>query len=199
MPFSSSSWRKLPKSIPARVNNALCPLAMPTTFKFNPRSCFSFSCCPCICSKRLPPTVPTPQTNRFKTWYSDRKKESWITFSDLRREPPSTTNDMFVSEAPCAHAITFIPLRPNVPNNFPAIPGVCFMFSPTIATVASPLSAFIGEISPISISFANSSFKTSHAKDASSFRTPIEVEFSEDAWDTRNTLIPFSARALNIR
>ena len=43
---------------------------------------------------------------------------------------------MLVSEAPCAQAITLIPLRPSVPKSFPAIPGVCFIFSPTIATVA---------------------------------------------------------------
>ena len=104
-----------------------------------------------------------------------------MTFNVLRKEAPSTTNEMLVSDAPCAQAITLIPLRPSVPNNFPAIPGVCFMFSPTIATVASPLSAFIGLISPISISLANSSFSTSQASGASTVRTPIEVEFSEDA------------------
>ena len=106
---------------------------------------------------------------------------------------------MFVSDAPCAQAMTLIPFRPSVPNSLPAIPGVCFMFSPTIATVASPLSAIIGEISPISISLANSSFSTLHAKAESSVRTPIEVEFSEEACDTRNTLIPFSAKVLKIR
>ena len=95
--------------------------------------------------------------------------------------------------------MTLIPLRPSVPNNFPAIPGVCFMFSPTIATVARPPSAFIGEISPISISLANSSFSTSHASSASSFLTPIEVEFSEEACETKKTLMPFSANVLKIR
>ena len=55
------------------------------------------------------------------------------------------------------------------------------MFSPTIATVASPHSAIIGLISPISISLANSWFNTSHASAASSLRTPMEVEFSEEA------------------
>ena len=43
---------------------------------------------------------------------------------------------MFVSEAPCAQAITLIPALPSVPNNLPAIPGVRFIFSPTMATVA---------------------------------------------------------------
>ena len=64
-----------------------------------------------------------------------------MTFSDLRNDLLSTTNEMLVSEAPCAQAITLIPLRPNVPNSFPAIPGVCFMFSPTMATVARFFSA----------------------------------------------------------
>ena len=63
---------------------------------------------------------------------------------------------MFVSEAPCAQAITDIPLRPKVPNSFPAMPGVCFMFSPTMATVAKPVSACMGNMAPFDISDANS-------------------------------------------
>lgn len=98
-----------------------------------------------------------------------------------------------------AYTITLIPLRPSVPKSLPAIPGVCFIFSPTIATVAKSLSARIGEISPISISFANSSFSTSQARSASALRTPIEVLFSDEACDTRNTLIPFLANALKMR
>lgn len=94
---------------------------------------------------------------------------------------------MLVSEAPCAQAITLMPFRPSVPNSFPAMPGVCFMFSPTIATVARFFSAWIGEISPISISLANSSFSTSQARSASALRTPIEVLFSDEACETRNT------------
>ena len=130
---------------------------------------------------RFPPTVPTPQMNRFSTLYSLRKNESWSTLSDLRRNFESTTNEMFVSEAPWAQAITEIPLRPSVPNSFPAIPGVCFIFSPTMAMVASPLSACIGYMAPVSISFANSKSRTRTASSASSSRTPIEVEFSDDA------------------
>ena len=122
-----------------------------------------------------------------------------MTFRDLRKDLESTTKEMFVSEAPCAQAITLIPLRPSVPKSLPAIPGVCFIFSPTIATVAKSLSARIGEISPISISFANSSFSTSQARSASALRTPIEVLFSDEACDTRNTLIPFLANALKMR
>ena len=106
---------------------------------------------------------------------------------------------MLVSEAPCAQAITLMPFRPSVPNSFPAMPGVCFMFSPTIATVARFFSAWIGEISPISISLANSSFSTSQARSASALRTPIEVLFSDEACETRNTLIPFFASALKMR
>ena len=198
-PFSCSSSRKRPKSKPSRLNMALFASAMPTTFSCRPFSCISFWRWLWICSIKLPPTVPMPQIKRFSTWYSDKKKESWMTFSDLRNDLLSTTNEMLVSEAPCAQAITLIPLRPNVPNSFPAIPGVCFMFSPTMATVARFFSAWIGEISPISISLANSSFSTSQARSASALRTPIDVEFSEEAWDTRNTLMPFFASALKIR
>ena len=102
-----------------------------------------------------------------------------MTLSDLRSKRPSTTNEMFVSLAPCAQAITLMPLRPNVPKSLPAIPGVCFMFSPTMATVANPLSAFISNMAPVSISFWNSSFSTRHASAASTSRTPILVLFSE--------------------
>ena len=147
----------------------------------------------------MPPTVPIPQIKMFSTLYSERKNESWSTFSDLRRNLPSTTKEMFVSEAPCAQAMTEIPERPSVPNSFPAIPGVCFMFSPTIAMVASPLSTCMGNMAPVSISLANSELRTSAAALASSSRTPIEVEFSEEACDTMNTEIPLLARVVKIR
>ena len=167
--------------MPSRSKMAFFELAIPTTFSFSPLRCFNSSCCERICSMSFPPTVPTPQMKRLSTLYSDRKKESWSTLSDLRRKRESTTNEMFVSDEPWAHAITLIPLRPKVPNSLPAIPGVCFMFSPTIAIVARPLSACIGNIAPVSISLANSSLRTRTASGASSSRTPIEVEFSDDA------------------
>ncbi len=44
-----------------------------------------------------------------------------------------TQKEIFVSEAPCAHAITLIPARPSVPKSLPAIPVVRFIFSPTIS------------------------------------------------------------------
>ena len=106
---------------------------------------------------------------------------------------------MLVSEAPCAQAMTEIPLRPRVPNSLPAMPGVCFMFSPTIAMVASPLSTIIGNIAPVSISLANSSLSTRAASSASTSRTPILVEFSDDAWLTMNTEIPFEANVVKMR
>ena len=172
---------------------------MPTTLSFSPLRCISSSYCERICSISIPPTVPIPQMKRFSTLYSDRKNESCSTLSDLRRNLPSTTNDMLVSEAPCAQAITLIPERPSVPNNLPAIPGVCFMFSPTMAMVASPLSACMGNMAPVSISLANCSFSTSTAASASSSRTPIDVEFSDEACDTMNTEIPLLASVVKIR
>ena len=152
-----------------------------------------------ICSSSIPPTVPIPQIKRLSTLYSDRKNESCSTLSDLRRNLPSTTNEMFVSEAPWAHAITEIPERPKVPNNLPAIPGVCFMFSPTMAIVARPLSTCMGNMAPVSISLANSAFRASAAAAASSSRTPIEVEFSDDACDTIKTEMPLLASVVKIR
>ncbi len=92
-----------------------------------------------------------------------------------------------------------IPLRPSVPNSLPAMPGHPRMFSPTMATVARSHSSMISSISPMAISCANSRLSTSRACSASSRRTPIEVVFSLDACDTRNTLMPALASALNIR
>ena len=197
--LSVNRSRQFSRPIPSRSNIALCPLAIPTTLSFNPRSFFNFSLCCANCAIKLLPTVPTPHRKRLRTWYSERKKLSWMTLSVLRKNCPSTTKEMFVSDAPCAQAITLIPLRPNVPNNLPAIPGVCFMFSPTMATVAKPLSAVILYIAPVSISLENSAFKTSQAASASASRTPMEVLFSEEACETRNTLIPLLAKAEKIR
>ena len=73
------------------------------------------------------------------------------------------------------------------------------MFSPTMATVASPLSTCMGNMAPVSISLANSWFSTSAAASASSSRTPIEVEFSDEAWLTMNTEIPLLASVVKIR
>ena len=54
---------------------------------------------------------------------TDRKNESCMTLSDLRSDSFSTTNEMLVSEAPCAQAITLMPFLPIVPNSLPAMPG----------------------------------------------------------------------------
>ncbi len=155
--------------------------AMPTTLSFRRWVCISSSFCERICSMSMPPTVPTPHIKRLTSLYSLRKNESWSTLSDLRSDCPLTTNEMLVSLAPCAHAMTLMPLRPSAPKSFPAMPGVCFMFSPTMATVERPLSACMGNIAPVLISLANSLSSTRTASAASSSRTPTEVEFSDEA------------------
>ena len=101
--------------------------------------------------------------------------------SDFRRYMLLTTNEILVSDAPCAQAITEIPERPSVPKSLPAIPVVLFIFSPTMAMVARPVSALIGNIAPVFISLANSSLSTLTASSTSSSLTPIEVEFSDEA------------------
>ena len=120
-------------------------------------------------------------------------------FNALRRYLCLITKEIFVSEAPWAQAITLMPARPSVPNSLPAIPGVRFMFSPTIATVARSFSATVSFISPCARSKANSSFNTCTAKSASALRTAKVVLFSELACDTINTLMPFLASVLKIR
>ena len=154
---------------------------MPTTFSFRLECSFNSSYCFFICSISLPPTVPTPHIKRLRTLYSDRKNESCNTFKDFLKSEPFTTKEMFISDAPWAMAIMLIPERPSVPNNFPVMPGECFIFSPTIATVAKPLSAYIGNIRPSSISSLNSSLRTLTALTASSSLTPIDVLFSDAA------------------
>src|SRR3712207_9517178 len=85
---------------------AFLELAMPTTFSLSLDLSFSSSYWLLICSMSIPPTVPTPQMNKLSTLYSERKKESWSTLSDFLNDSPSTTNEILVSEAPCAQAIT---------------------------------------------------------------------------------------------
>ena len=143
--------------------------------------------------------LPIPITNRLSTWVSDKKKLSWITLSAFFWFLSSMTNEILVSDAPCAHAITLMPFRPSVLNSLPATPDACRMFSPTIATVARLYSARIAFISPVSISAENSLFSASIALCASALRTAKEVVFSLDACDTINTLTPFRASALNMR
>ena len=138
--------------IPSRSKTAFVLLAIPTMLIFRFLSFIRRSRCDAICSSSFPPTVPTPQTNRFSSWYSERKKLSWITFRALRRFPRFTMNDMLLSEEPWAQAITLMPLRPSVPNSFPAIPAWYFMFSPTTATAASSFSMCMGAIAPLSSS-----------------------------------------------
>ena len=72
------------------------------------------------------------------------------------------------------------------------------MFSPTTAIVASPFSARIGNMAPVSISLANSSLSTFTAASESDSFMPIEVEFSDEAWLTINTDMPLFANAVNI-
>ena len=122
-----------------------------------------------------------------------------MTLRALRREDLVVTNEMLVSDAPWAQAMTLIPLRPRVRKSLPAMPGVCFIFSPTIATVARSCSAVIEDISPISSSFLNSFESTSTARSASAFLTPMVEEFSDEACDTMNTEMPLSARVEKMR
>ena len=174
-------------------------LAMPTTFSCSWLRALSVSYCWRICSISFPPTVPTPQINRLSTLYSERKNESWMTLSALRRLSLFTTNEILVSLAPCAQAMTLMPLRPKVPKSLPALPGKSFMLAPTMATVAKPRLMCMGNMAPSSISAAKVSLSTCAAFSASSSRTPILVEFSDDACATMNTLIPRLARAVKMR
>ena len=57
----------------------------------------------------------------------------------------------------------------------------------------------MGNMAPVSISLENSWLSTATAWSASASRTPMEVEFSDDACDTMNTDMPPLVRAVKMR
>ena len=187
------------RSIPPRSNTAQRLRAMPTMLIFSPRVRMSCSRWCAIWSIRRPPTVPMPQRKRLSSWYSERKKLSWMTLSDLRSWRRSTMKEMLDSAAPWARAITLMPLRPRVVKSLPAMPACCFMFSPITATAASSLRTSIGLMAPLSISRAKASASTARARSASARLTPMEMPVSEADWLTRNALICSWARAPKMR
>ena len=109
------------------------------------------------------------------------------------------THEILVSDAPCVSAIMLMPLLPNAPQNLPAMPGTCFMFSPTIAMVERLYSTVISLMLPNAISWANSSLNTRWETAASGVLTPMDVLFSDEAWETKNTLMPFCAKVRKMR
>ncbi len=122
-----------------------------------------------------------------------------MTLSDFFRSVRAITQEILVSPAPCASAITLMPFLPSAPKNLPAIPGTCFMFCPTMAMVARSYSTMISLMLPMAISCANSLLSTFCDNAASCERTPIEVLFSEEAWETMKTLMPLSANTEKMR
>ena len=92
-----------------------------------------------------------------------------------------------------------IPLRPSTLNSFPAMPGVCFILSPTAATHAMPVSICAAFIAPSAISRANSLSSSWQARGASAGVIQIEVLVSEAVCATINTLMPPSASVVKMR
>ncbi len=182
-------------SIPSRLNTIFLLLASPATFILRCFSSSSFLCCFSSWASRLPPTVPTPIRNTFSSMFSERKNDSWTTFRVFRNSEVFTTHEILSSEAPCAIAIILMPFLPIVEKSFPATPVVCFIFSPTIATIDNSLSISILLICPVFISFSNSALIAASAASVSGLSIATLIEFSEDACEIRITFIPAPARA----
>ena len=92
-----------------------------------------------------------------------------------------------------------MPLRPSTLNSFPAMPGVCFMRSPTTATVASPSTSSVGFMAPSSISLLNSASSSVQARRASAGVMQIDVLVSDAVCTTMNTLMPPAESVVKMR
>ena len=107
------------------------------------------------------------------------------------------TAEIFLSEEPCAIALTFTPLRPRLPNILPLIPGWLFMLSPTSARIASSFSTIIGSTFFVSISYANISSIAFFASSAFAASIPTQIECSDEPCVIKITLICLVANASN--
>ena len=143
--------------------------------------------------------MPIPITKTLSSTCSERKNDSWITFSVFRKTSFLTTHEMFSSEAPCAIAITFTPLFPIVEKSFPAKPVACFMFSPTMATIERSDSIAILLICPLAISRSNSDSIALRANSTTFCSIAMLIEFSDDACEIRITFTFTFASAVNSR
>src|ERR1035437_1990627 len=107
------------------------------------------------------------------------------------------THEIFNSEAPWAMALTLMPFRARVLKNLPAMPGVFFMFSPTMATRAISFSIAIWLMFPELISWRNSFSMASLALSLSLSMTAKVIEYSQEAGEMRTTLTLLFANAPN--
>ena len=198
-PFFSNSSRYEWRSMPSGLTNILRVRLMPTTLIFNCNSSSRYCCCSLICFSRLPPTVPTPTTYKCNSLICDRKKSSCMAFNPFLRLSFLMTTDMFSSDEPCAVAITLIPFRASELNKVAEIPGVFFICSPTMATIDSSFSTRMLMLFPSPISWLNSFSMDFTALLVSAGETANVMEYSDDAWVIKITLIFLAAIAPNKR
>ncbi len=107
------------------------------------------------------------------------------------------TTEMLSSDEPCAVATTFIPLLPSDLKRVADIPGVFFIFSPTMAIIDIFFSTIILSSLFLLISAANSVEMASIAGSLSDGLTARVIEYSEEAWVMKITLTSLFASAPN--
>lgn len=87
--------------------------------------------------------LPVPKLNTCSVFLSSAKKASCTAFNAFAKSSLLMITDILNSDDPCAIARTLIPFLPKAWKRRPDIPGVRFMFSPTIARIDS-LSSITG-------------------------------------------------------
>ena len=92
----------------------------------------------------------------FSTLRSDRKNASCKGIQRLGNVRLRITAEILRSDEPCAMATTFTPFLPSALNIRPLVPGLCFIPSPTTATIDKSLSTGTSSISSFLISYWNS-------------------------------------------
>ncbi len=125
---------------PSSSNNIFLLFATATMFISNKLSFASLLNWSLTISISEFPINPVPTKNTFNNLRSDRKNASCNAFNAFETSTWGITAEMLRSEDPCAIATTFTPFLPSALNMRPLVPGLCFMPSPTTATIDKSVS-----------------------------------------------------------
>ena len=143
-------------------------------------------------STRALPTVPNPAMKRLMSFPLLRSKNSlWMVRMAASASSEDMITDMFLSEDPCAVALTGILLRPSAASIRPVAPVWLSTSSPTRHTMEKPFSTLRGLSLPREISYAKQRSAASRAFSASFSETAMHIVCTEEAWVIRIMLISF--------
>ncbi|MNI15147.1 hypothetical protein D3C81_936840 [compost metagenome] len=143
--------------------------------------------------------LPVPILNTCSVFFNSAKNASCTALSAFAKSSLPIITDILYSDEPCAIARTLIPLRPSAANNRPDIPGVFFIFSPTMAKTER-FSSIAGTISLFAwISSSNSTSIKCIARLASDGLTANVMLCSEEDWVISTTLICSLANSVKSR